>query len=295
MDLNNNNDNELDDVNVDSLAIADSNANNQVGAGNNVAETLVVPEDPMADFFNESGLTRAVVLFAGVQGAGKIRRLSKTSWDMFGGDWNKLLSVAYPHLIQTLGLGALEAGPAKDYLKRLTTNVLLEARPPPKSLSNYRFEVRVKVFGEEYLSFVPGTFHKIEGLSIPLPDALSSLLVEKTPDAESVIPVDIVVRAFDMTTKKFALLAKETTMRVVGKVEKDPFLRAETQVAVIQNFCFDVEDPEIDTWVGAFWTEAFIHYYDGKPFLAAVFKSDEGSDVVHPTFLLDLMEKLYWM
>ena len=184
----------------------------------------------MTQFFNVSGLTKKVVLFAGVQGAGKIRITAKLLWRLFGGDanWNNLLAVhTLPLMYRSLGLGALKAGPSKDYLKRLITDSPYNPPPLSKPLSLYAFEMRLDILGEELHSFVPSGFfddvgvNRTKSICVHLPDEYGRRLTDafrelkKATDGdefEELINVDITARVFDRGTGKFATLARTTTM-----------------------------------------------------------------------------------
>ena len=133
MSTNNHNaDTELNDVNLGALAISDDGNNSNDDEGGNdidAAELLGVPDDhPMVSVFSQMGLKKEVVLFGGVQAAGKIRCTSKEAWKMFGGNanWPEIVAVYSPHLVKPLDL---ESNDGTTSLRLLRNLLAVDSRP----------------------------------------------------------------------------------------------------------------------------------------------------------------------
>ena len=312
MSINNHNvDTELNDVNLGALAISDGNNNDddEGGQGVNIAELLGVPDDhPMAQFFNVSGLTEKVVLFGGVQVAGKICCTSKDAWDVFGGDdnWNKLLAVhTLPLVYTSLGHDTLGSGPSMSYLKRLLTDTPAAPRPPPKPLSEYSFEVKCDILGKKLHSFVAqGIFSETLGIFIPLPSNYGSHLIHAfkagggAPDGGRIIDGSLVVRVFDRINGKFATFSRTGTMRMHTQPEGPagvPCFEANEAFGVIHDHLDVIDVPGASPRSPIFHTHAVIMYIDdGRPFLSIPFFDTREELVKNKDQILRLMERLEW-
>ena len=310
MDSNNNNNN---------------NNNSEGGHGVNVAEYLGVPEDhPMAQFFNdnESDLRSEVVLFAGVQGAGKIRTTAKHLWSLLGGDtnWNKLLAVhTLPSIYQSLGLGALDSAASMSHLKRLLTDAPAAPRPP-KPLALYAFEIRLDILDEKLHSFVPSGFfdyvgvNRTKSICVHLPDEYGRRLTDAfrelkkatyADEVEELLEVDISIRVFDRSTLKFATLAETEMMVTTTKMSfpggSFPLVSAIDVHPVIYNhshYCHDADDDDDEDPSQRrpiFYTKTVVQFLGGgQPCLGIIFVGTRLQDEENSTQILGLMERLEW-
>ena len=117
---------------------------------------------PIAGFLAEVGILRKIVRYAGVEGVGKIKSVSKTSWERFGGDSNGQALVAdrYPHLVKPLGLRHKSGEDSMHFLKarcmaESSTGSDSDRRPPTlETLDKYIFEVEMTIEGRQSLTFV---------------------------------------------------------------------------------------------------------------------------------------------
>ena len=170
MSINNHNaGTDLNDVNLGALAISDDNDKNnnndddddEGGNDINAAELLSVPNDhPMVSVFSQMGLKKEVVLFGGIQVAGKIRCTNSRLWKMFGGNanWPEIVAVYSPHLVKPLDLESKDDTTSLSLLRNLLAvdsrpairhqsvhwNVLTDGSIRPRlDLAQFVFEVKM--------------------------------------------------------------------------------------------------------------------------------------------------------